>query len=265
MSLFCWRLLLPLVVQLRHPLLVTTAVALGLGYVEEFGSSSRPAGRWCTCRCSTSAGGWARACSGSGSRAGGACRSPWPQSSARSPRRRCGTGTSRVLALHAPRLPGRHPARHGGRLADPTGRTGLGGGTGALHAAADAQAAGATGLRARAGGFTVYLLHPLVILPLREKGLIARADTPLELVALVAFGVLLTMVLASPFVRRLVRPLTRPPVGRLLAPAPAAAPPAASRRPRRRPVRPAAIHPKQALRERSGSHADGRDRRLTSG
>ncbi|EFL01928.1 conserved hypothetical protein [Streptomyces sp. SPB78] len=69
-----------------------------------------------------------------------------------------------------------------------------------------------------AGGFTVYLLHPLIIMPLREKGLIARADTTLELIALLLAGVLLTTVLASSPVRRLARPLTSPSARWLLAP-----------------------------------------------
>lgn len=70
-----------------------------------------------------------------------------------------------------------------------------------------------------ADGFTIYLLHPLVILPARELGWTARVNTPVEVVGLVLCTVPLTMVLGSPPVRRLVRPLTRPPAGWLFAPA----------------------------------------------
>nr|MDT0525970.1 hypothetical protein [Streptomyces sp. DSM 41633] len=70
-----------------------------------------------------------------------------------------------------------------------------------------------------AGGFTIYLLHPLVILPARELGWIARVNTPLEIVGLVLCAILLTMLLGSPPVRRLARPLTRPSAGWLFAPA----------------------------------------------
>jgi fucose 4-O-acetylase-like acetyltransferase len=69
-------------------------------------------------------------------------------------------------------------------------------------------------------GFTIYLLHPLVILPVREHGWIARVNTPLEQIGLVVCAVLLAIVLGSPPVRRLVRPLTRPPVTGLFAPTP---------------------------------------------
>ncbi|MFF3894313.1 acyltransferase family protein [Streptomyces sp. NPDC001812] len=251
MSLFCWRLLLPLVVQLRHPLLVTTAVALGLGYVEEFGlqfSASRtlvylPLFYF----------GW---------RLGQGMLREWFESRWSLPVAVAGVlGSLTAAALWHRDIPGYWLSmRHAYRADTPLGLEGAWLIRLAVLASAAALVLCMLRLMPRrrvplvsalgAGGFTVYLLHPLVILPLREKGLIARADTPLELVALVAFGVLLTMVLASPFVRRLVRPLTRPPVGRLLAPAPAAAPPAASPTPAATPPSaPAAIHPKQALRE----------------
>ncbi|EDY44147.1 acyltransferase family protein [Streptomyces sp. SPB074] len=94
MSLFCWRLLLPLVAQLRHPLLVTTAVAAGLGYVEEFGllfSASRTLVYlplfWLGRRLGQGAG-------RSGWRAAGVCRSRSPVSPARPSRPGAGTATS---------------------------------------------------------------------------------------------------------------------------------------------------------------------------
>lgn len=71
-----------------------------------------------------------------------------------------------------------------------------------------------------AGGFTIYLLHPLVIMPFREQGWISRVNTPVEIVGLVLCAVLLTMTLGSPPVRRLVQPLTRPSIGWMFAPAP---------------------------------------------
>lgn len=74
------------------------------------------------------------------------------------------------------------------------------------------------------GGFTIYLLHPLILLPLRENGHLERADTRLELLGLTAGAVLLAAVPGSPRVRKLVQPLTRPPIGRLFAPMPDAAP-----------------------------------------
>jgi peptidoglycan/LPS O-acetylase OafA/YrhL len=66
-------------------------------------------------------------------------------------------------------------------------------------------------------GFTIYLLHPLVILPVREHGWIARVNTPLEQIGLLLCAVLLAIVLGSAPVRRLVRPLTRPPITWLFA------------------------------------------------
>ncbi len=73
-----------------------------------------------------------------------------------------------------------------------------------------------------AGGFTIYLLHPLVILPFRELGWTARVNTPVEIVGPVLCAILLTMVLGSPAVRLLVSPLTRPPTDWLFAPPPPA-------------------------------------------
>ncbi|MFE0671786.1 acyltransferase family protein [Streptomyces sp. NPDC058867] len=230
MSLFCWRLLLPLVVQLRHPLLVTTAVALGVGYVEEFGlqfSASRtlvylPLFYF----------GW---------RLGQGMLRDWFASRWSLPAAVAGVlGSITAAAVWHRDVQGPWLSmRHAYRADTPLGMEGAW----LVRLAVLAAAAGLVLCLLRlvprrrlplvsalgAGGFTVYLLHPLVILPLREKGLIARADTPVELAALVAFGVLLTAVLASPWVRRLVRPLTRPSATWLLAPAgtpaPAQAPP----------------------------------------
>ncbi|MER6674942.1 acyltransferase family protein [Streptomyces sp. NPDC000983] len=225
MSLFCWRLLLPLVVQLRHPLLVTTAVALGLGYLDEFGlqfSASRtlvylPLFYF----------GW---------RLGQGMLRDWFDSRWSLPAAVAGVlGSVTAAALWHRDIKGQWLSmRHAYRADTPLGLEGAWLVRLAVLAAAAALVLCLLRLMPRrrlplvsalgAGGFTVYLLHPLVILPLREKGLIARADTPAELVALVTFGVLLTVVLASPWVRRLVRPLTHPAATWLLAPAPARPP-----------------------------------------
>lgn len=251
MSLLCWRLLLPLVVQLRQPLLVTTAVALGLGYVEEFGlefSASRtlvylPLFYF----------GW---------RLGQGMLREWFERRWSLPVAVAGVlGSVAVAVLWHRDIKGSWLSmRHAYEADTPLGMEGAW----LVRLAVLASAAFLVLCLLRlvprrrvplvsalgAGGFTVYLLHPLVILPLREKGLIDRADTRLELVALVVFGVLLTAVLASPLVRRLAEPLTRPRVGWLLTPAPAtpAAAPAgpAPGGPAPTPV-PAPVHPKQAL------------------
>ncbi|MFF2203553.1 acyltransferase family protein [Streptomyces sp. NPDC058145] len=229
MSLFFWRLLLPLVAQLRHPLSVTTAVALAVGYVEELGlqfSASRtlvymPLFYF----------GW---------RLGQGMFSKWFESRWSLPVAVAGVLAAGLAAwqwhwdIQGTWLSMRHAYR-----AD----TSLGmEGAWLVRLVVLASAATLVLCLLRlmpkrrvplisalgAGGFTVYLLHPLVILPLREKGLIERADTTPELIALLLGGVLLTALLASPPVRRLAQPLTRPPVGWLLAPAPAPTPARAS-------------------------------------
>ncbi|RZB17341.1 acyltransferase [Streptomyces sp. F001] len=254
MSLFFWRLLLPLVVQLRHPLLVTTVVALGLGYVEEFGlmfSASRTLvylplfylgwrlGRgmlreWFESR-------WSLPVAGAGILASGAVGWLWSRDV-----------KGEWLSM-----------RHAYTADNPLGMEGAW--LIRLLVLASAAALVLCLLRVMpkrrlplisalgAGGFTVYLLHPLVILPLRERGLIARADTHLEVAALMVGGVVLTAVLASPFIRRLARPLTRPPVGLLLAPAPAPAAPITAELLSKR------------LEKRSASHPDAGDRQPTYG
>ncbi|MFE6335690.1 acyltransferase family protein [Streptomyces sp. NPDC057798] len=219
MSLFCWRLLLPLVVQLRHPLLVTTAVALALGYVEEFGlqfSASRtlvylPLFYF----------GW---------RLGQGMLRDWFESRWSLPAAVAGVlGSITVAVLWHRDIQGSWLSmRHAYQADTPLGMEGAWLIRLAVLASAAALVLCLLRLMPRrkvpfvsalgAGGFTVYLLHPLVILPAREKGLIARADTPVELVALVLCGVLLTAVLASPFTRRLARPLTQPSVDWLLTP-----------------------------------------------
>ncbi|MGW0601387.1 acyltransferase family protein [Streptomyces sp. NPDC002776] len=221
MSLFCWRLLLPLVVQLRHPLLVTTAVALALGYVEEFGlqfSASRtlvylPLFYF----------GW---------RLGQGMLRDWFESRWSLPAAVAGVlGSITVAVLWHRDIQGHWLSmRHAYQADTPLGMEGAWLIRLAVLVSAAALVLCLLRLMPRrkvpfvsalgAGGFTVYLLHPLVILPLREKGLIARANTPVELVALVLCGVLLTALLASPFVRRLARPLTRPTATWLLTPTP---------------------------------------------
>ncbi|MFE5402788.1 acyltransferase family protein [Streptomyces sp. NPDC056580] len=220
MSLFFWRLLLPLVAQLRHPLPVTTAVALAVGYVEEFGlqfSASRTlvymplfyfgwrlgqgmCNKWFESR-------WSLPMAAAGVLAAGLAAWQWHRDIQ-------GTWLSMRHAYEADTALGME-------------------GAWLVRLAVLASAAALVLCLLRlvpkrrlplisvlgAGGFTVYLLHPLVILPMREKGLIERADTMPELIALLTGGVLLTALLASPPVRRLARPLTRPPVAWLLAPA----------------------------------------------
>ncbi|NEA44117.1 acyltransferase family protein [Streptomyces sp. SID11385] len=219
MSLFCWRLLLPLVVQLRYPLLTTTAVSLALGYFDEFGmmfSASRtlvylPLFYF----------GW---------RLGKGLGRGWLESRWSLPLAVAGVLGAGLAAWRWHRdIPGtwlsmRHPYK-----AD----TWLGmEGAWLVRLAVLVVAAFLVLCLMRlipkrrlplisamgAGGFTVYLLHPLVIMPLREKGLIERADTTVELIALLLAGVALTTVLASTPVRRLVRPLTSPSARWLLAP-----------------------------------------------
>ncbi|MEU1707849.1 acyltransferase family protein [Streptomyces sp. NPDC005706] len=247
MSLFFWRLLLPLVAQLRHPLLVTSAVALGVGYVEEFGlqfSASRtlvylPLFYF----------GW---------RLGQGMFSQWFESRWSLPAAVAGVLAAGLAAWQWHRdIQGTWLSMRHAYKAD----TALGlEGAWLVRLAVLASAATLVLCLLRlvpkrrvplvsalgAGGFTVYLLHPLVILPLREKGLIERADTMPEVIALLLGGVLLTALLASTPVRRLAQPLTRPPVGWLLAPAPASA--------STRPPMPPHAHPlpKQALGEDFG-------------
>jgi fucose 4-O-acetylase-like acetyltransferase len=254
MSLLCWRLLLPLVVQLRYPLLVTTAVALGLGYVEEFGlefSASRtlvylPLFYF----------GW---------RLGQGMLREWFEKRWTLPFAVAGVlGWIAVAAVwHADIKGSWLSMRHAYAADTPLGMAGAWLVRLAVLTTAACLVLCLLRLMPRrrvplisalgAGGFTVYLLHPLVILPLREKGLIARADTRLELVALVVFGVLLTAFLASPLIRRLAEPLTRPKAGWLLAPIPAAAPAApvpgapTPGAPGPTPVPATPVHPKQAL------------------
>ncbi|MFI8303887.1 acyltransferase family protein [Streptomyces sp. NPDC085927] len=220
MSLFFWRLLLPLVVQLRHPLLVTTGVALAVGYVEEFGlafSASRTLvylplfylgwrigqgflKSWFTSR-------WSLFVAVAGILAS------------------CVVGWLWHRDIKGNWLSMRHPYS----VADPLSLEWAWVIRLLVLASAAALVLCLLRLMPRrrlplittlgAGGFTVYLLHPLVILPVRELGWISRVNTPVEIVGLVLCAVLLTMVLGSPPVRRLVRPLTRPSTGWLFAPA----------------------------------------------
>ncbi|MFJ1590871.1 acyltransferase family protein [Kitasatospora albolonga] len=220
MSLFFWRLLLPLVVQLRHPLLVTTGVALAVGYVDAFGlpfSASRTLvylplfylgwrigqgalGTWFTSR-------WSLYAAVAGIIAS------------------CVVGWLWHRDIKGNWLSMRHPYS----VADPLGLEWAWIVRLLVLASAAVLVLCMLRLMPRrrlpllstlgAGGFTIYLLHPLVILPARELGWIARVNTPVEIVGLVLCAILLTMLLGSPPVRRLARPLTRPSVGWLFAPA----------------------------------------------
>ncbi|MEV7340543.1 acyltransferase family protein [Streptomyces sp. NPDC093544] len=221
MSLFCWRLLLPLVVQLRHPLLITTGVALAVGYIDEFGmlySASRTLvylplfylgwrigqghlNAWFNSR-------WSLPVAVAGMLAAGAVGWLWHRDI-----------KGNWLSM-----------RHHYTAADPMSLEWAWVIRLLVLASAAALVLCLLRLIPRrrlplistlgAGGFTIYLLHPLVILPIREQDLISRVNTRVEIVGLLLCAVLLAMVLGSPPVRKLVQPLTRPPMGWLFAPAP---------------------------------------------
>ncbi|MBC2907074.1 acyltransferase family protein [Streptomyces cupreus] len=252
MSLFFWRLLLPLVVQLRHPLLVTTVVSLAVGYVDEFGmqfSASRTLVYMPLFYL-----GW---------RLGQGWLQDWFRSRSSLPVAVAGVLASFTVGwLWHAKVDGtwlsmRHAYRADTRLGME--------GAWVIRLLVLASAAALVLCLLRliprrrlpfvsalgSGGFTIYLLHPLVILPFRERGHIARADTHVELLALMVCGVLLAAVLGSPWVRRLVQPLTKPPVDWLFAPP--AAPGAAD----------APSPLSKRLEKSSASHPDGGDRSLT--
>ncbi|MCZ7414694.1 MULTISPECIES: acyltransferase family protein [unclassified Streptomyces] len=220
MSLFCWRLLLPLVVQLRYPLLATSAAALGAGYVGTLGmefSASRTVVYLPLFHL-----GW---------RIGQGALREWFTARWSLPVALCGVLASGVVGLMWHReikgswLSMRHVYTGDTLPLEWAWLIRL-----AMLAAAAALVLCMLRLTPRrklpfvstlgSAGFTIYLLHPLVILPFREKGFIERVNTPLEQVGLVLCAVALAAVLGSPPVRRLARPLTRPPIGRLFAPLP---------------------------------------------
>ncbi|MFJ5777771.1 acyltransferase family protein [Streptomyces sp. NPDC093094] len=268
MSLFFWRLLLPLVMQLRRPLLVTTAVSLAVGYVDTFGmefSASRTLvylPLFCLGRC-----------------LGQGMLQEWFEAGWSLPVAVAGVAASFTVGLlwhekvSGTWLSMRHP--YTAAADTPLGLEGAW----AVRLAVLASAAGLVLCLLRlmprrrlpfvsllgSGGFTIYLLHPLVLLPLREKGLIARADTRPELLGLMAGGVLLAAVLGSPWVRTLARPLTRPPIGRLFAPGPAPASgpgPAPAPAPAPAPSDGTPTLSKR-LEKRPSSHSDSGDRQPT--
>ncbi|WP_340560895.1 acyltransferase family protein [Streptomyces sp. GSL17-111] len=225
MSLFCWRLLLPLVVQLRHPLIMTSVAALAAGYVETLGmaySASRTVvylplfylgwrlGQgalrgWFTAR-------WSLPVAAAGLLASGLAGLAWHRD------------------VSGSWLSMRHPY-----AAEPLGLEWAWLIRLAVLAVAAALVLCLLRVTPRrrlpfvsalgSAGFTIYLLHPLVILPFRETGWIARVNTPGEQVGLVLCAVALAAVLGSPPVRWLARPLVRPPVTRLFAPPEPAPPP----------------------------------------
>ncbi|WP_320781525.1 acyltransferase family protein [Streptomyces sp. CRN 30] len=237
MSLFFWRLLLPLVVQLRHPLLVTTLVALAVGYIDEFGmlySASRTLVYLPLFYL-----GW---------RIGQGALDTWFAGRWSLPVAITGVLASFAVGAwwHRDVDDDWLSMRHAYTAADPWGLEWAW--VIRLLVLASAAALVVCLLRlvprrrlpvisaVGAAGFTIYLLHPLVILPFRERGWIERADTPAETAGLVVCAVLLALVLGSRPVRRLVRPLTRPPAGWLFAPA-APRPPQPERTSGRTPVR----------------------------
>ncbi|WP_138905748.1 acyltransferase family protein, partial [Streptomyces albidochromogenes] len=196
MSLFFWRLLLPLVVQLRHPLFVTTCVALAVGYVDEFGmafSASRTLVYLPLFYL-----GW---------RIGQGSLRTWFTSRWSPPVAVAGILASCVVGLlwHREIKGNWLSMRHPYSVADPLGLEWAWVVRLLVLASAAALVLCLLRLMPRrrlplvsavgAGGFTVYLLHPLVILPVREHGWIARVNTPFEIVGLVLCAVLLTLVL----------------------------------------------------------------------
>ncbi|MFE5212094.1 acyltransferase family protein [Streptomyces sp. NPDC056600] len=246
MSLFFWRLLHPLVLQLRFPLATTTAVALAVGYLPDFGMQFS-ASRTLVYLPLFHLGWWIGQ---GGLRSWFARRWTLPVAVA-------GVLAS-VLAgvLWHRDVEGRWLSmRHPYAPADPMSLEWAWLIRLAVLACAAALVLCLLRVMPRrrlpfvstlgAGGFTIYLLHPLVILPFREKGWIARADRPVEVAALVLCAVVLSAVLGSPPVRRLARPLTHPPVGLLLRPEPSAppAPPAPSEPPPPAPSEPPAPPP----------------------
>ncbi len=56
----------------------------------------------------------------------------------------------------------------------------------------------------------IYLLHSLVLYPIRQSGLIDGKQSPLTLVAVVLFSVAIAVVLGLPIVKRIFRPLVEP-------------------------------------------------------
>jgi fucose 4-O-acetylase-like acetyltransferase len=218
MALFFWRLLLPLVVQLRHPLLITAGVALAVGYIDGFGmlfAASRTLVYLPLFYL-----GWRI---GQGSLRG------WFSSRWSLPVAIAGVLMSGVAGWLW------HRDVNGGWLsmsrayspADPMSLEWAWVIRLLLLASAAFLVLCFLRLTPRrrlplisalgSAGFTIYLLHPLVILPVREHGWIARVNTPLEQIGLLLCAVLLAIVLGSAPVRRLVRPLTRPPITWLFA------------------------------------------------
>lgn len=61
-----------------------------------------------------------------------------------------------------------------------------------------------------AGGMYIYLLHPLILRPLREYGFFDRIDHKAEQVAVVLAAVAMAAVLSSPPIRRLTKPIVQP-------------------------------------------------------
>ncbi|WP_405931618.1 acyltransferase family protein [Streptomyces sp. NBC_00827] len=221
MSLFFWRLLLPLVVQLRHPLLITTGIALAVGYIDEFGltfSASRTLVYMPLFYL-----GW---------RIGQGHLNTWFTSRWSAPVAVAGILASFVAAWlwHGDIKGNWLSMRHHYTAADPLSLEWAWVIRLVVLATAAALVLCLLRLMPRrrlplistlgAGGFTIYLLHPLIILPVREQDWISRVNTRIEIVGLVLCAILLAMVLGSPPVRRLVQPLTRPPIGWLFAPEP---------------------------------------------
>ncbi|MEO3754954.1 acyltransferase family protein [Streptomyces sp. B6B3] len=80
-----------------------------------------------------------------------------------------------------------------------------------------------------AGGLYIYLLHPLVLRPLQDRGALDWIDSNLDQVAMLGLAFVLATVLASPPVRWLARPLVQPRLPWLFRAEPA--PPAGPDRP----------------------------------
>ncbi|WP_130797629.1 MULTISPECIES: acyltransferase family protein [Streptomyces] len=68
-----------------------------------------------------------------------------------------------------------------------------------------------------AGGMYIYLLHPLVLRPLRETGIFERVDQRSEQLLIILAAVVLAALLASPPVRLLAKPVVQPSVSWLFS------------------------------------------------
>jgi hypothetical protein len=243
MALLWWRLLLPLITQLRYPLLCTTGLALVAGYFSEIGMNY--AGARTLMYLPLFYLGW---------RLGqGTLFDSWFTSRHTLPVAWAGlTGSIAGILLFGP--PWRYAAMLYERVPLPIEFAWVP----RLLVLAFATFMVLCLLRIApnrripyltsmgAAGFTIYLLHPFFVRPFEVLGYADRVDTRPEQLALFLAAVALAVVLGSPLVQRLARPLTRPPVDRFLfksKPKPEPTPKPAPDRPAAAPVPQQATEP----------------------